>query len=187
MRGLFASLSLLAAVMLITGCGEDAPADPALRAELLTMMERDQQVRAPGADPDRMAGVDRANTERMRRILDTHGWPGHALVGEDGAHAAWVMVQHADLDPEFQRRGLALMRQAVAKDDADPGDLAYLTDRVRVAEKKPQVYGTQWGVDAEGTWQPRTPIENEAEVDERRAEAGLQPLRDYLKELQSMQ
>ncbi|MFI7446050.1 DUF6624 domain-containing protein [Nonomuraea sp. NPDC049714] len=185
MRALLAAL--LAVLLLTPACGDAAPDDPKLRAELLEMLEQDQRFRtadAAQADWDR---VEKANTDRMRQILDTRGWPGRAMVGEDGAHAAWALIQHADLDLDLQRRGLELMRRAVDDGDADPGDLAYLVDRVRVAEHKPQLYGTQWETTADGEWKPRTPIENEAQVDERRAEAGLKPLREYLQELKSVE
>ena len=46
---------------------------------------------------------------------------------------------------------------AVAAGDASPGDLAYLTDRVLVAQGEPQVYGTQWGTNAAGEWEPAPP------------------------------
>jgi hypothetical protein len=49
-----------------------------------------------------------------------------------------VLIQHADLQPDLQKQGLALLEAAVAADDASPGDLAYLTDRVLVAEGKPR-------------------------------------------------
>jgi|GEM_PF-5144015 len=114
---------------------------PELREELLAMLEMDQAVRtgvAPPGDPRTpdelfaaMGSVDRANTERLREILDEHGWPGWSLVGRDGSTAAWAIVQHADLDLAFQERGLALLREAVEAGDASPGDLAYLDDRVR--------------------------------------------------------
>lgn len=35
--------------------------------------------------------VDRDNTARLRAIVGRHGWPGHRLVGEAGAHAAWLL------------------------------------------------------------------------------------------------
>lgn len=63
--------------------------------------------------------------------------------------------------------------------------LAYLVDRVRVAEGKPQVYGTQWGSNADGNPEPRTPIEDEANVDILRASVGLGTIDDYLEELAS--
>ena len=170
-------------------------AEPALREELLAMMAEDQAVRSgiapPGDDrtPEELfAAWDRVDAEhaaRMTEILDAHGWPGWSLVGEDGSTAAWVLVQHADLRPELQRRGLELLRQAVEAGDASAGDLAYLTDRVRVADGQPQVYGTQWQTDASGSLVPRTPIEDPASVDERRTAAGLDPLDAYLDELRT--
>jgi hypothetical protein len=62
-------------------------------------------------------------------------------------------------------------------------NLAYLTDRVLVAQKKPQRYGTQ--ARPEGGKMVPFPIEDEAKVDERRAELGLAPLADYLKQMES--
>jgi len=163
-----------------------------LRDELLAMMAEDQAVRTGVAPPgdDRTAEelfdawpqVDADNALRMAEILDEFGWPGWSLVGEDGALAAWVLIQHADFNLDLQKRGLAMMRAAVEADDADPPDLAYLVDRVLVAEGKPQLYGTQLGVDAEGEITPRTPIEDEANVDARRAEVGLGTLEAYYEE-----
>ncbi|MEU5862742.1 DUF6624 domain-containing protein [Nonomuraea sp. NPDC047529] len=188
MRALF--LWLFAALVVVSACGDapkkdDAPKNPALRAELLTMLKADQEQRTLEAGQEDWDRVEKANTERIRQILDAYGWPGFELVGKDGARAAWALVQHADRDLPLQRRGLEMMRRAVDDGDADPSDLAYLVDRVRVAEHRPQVYGTQWETTPEGRWRPRTPIEDEARVDERRAAAGLKPLKEYLKELRS--
>jgi len=72
----------------------------------------------------------------------------------------------------------ALLVQAVEKKDADASQLAYLTDRVRVAEKKKQLYGTQLEQEG-GTLRP-APIEDEANVDMRRQAIGLEPLSEYL-------
>ena len=94
-----------------------------------------------------------------------------------------MLVQHADLDLPLQERGLELMGRSVAAADADPSDHAYLVDRVRVAKGEEQVYGTQWGSDAEGGPEPRTPIEDEAMVDVRRSQVGLGTIDDYLIEL----
>jgi hypothetical protein len=168
-----------------------------LRQELLQRMSQDQAVRTGVAPPgdDRtseelfaaMDDVDAENTVRMREILDEHGWPGWSLVGEDGAEAARVLVQHADFDLDLQKRGLELLEAAVAVGDASRGDLAYLTDRVLVAEGMPQIYGTQIATDENGEIMPRTPIEDEENVDARRAAAGLGPLEEYYAELAEME
>jgi Family of unknown function (DUF6624) len=153
-------------------------AEPELRRELLDMQEADQAERTGESDG---AWDDTPRTERLAEIIDEHGWPGHDLVGEDGASAAWVIAQHSDLDVEFQRRALDLMREAVEEDDADPTELAYLEDRVALADGGPQVYGTQIGC-VDGAAQPAE-LADPDRVDERRAEVGLPPLADYLAEL----
>jgi hypothetical protein len=175
------------------------PRDEALRQELLRRMKADQDARSPLAlllpgpkTPDgkalkekapdafqRMRDVDRDNTERMKQILDRHGWPGKSLVGADGAQAAWLLAQHADHDRPFQRRCLVLLREAVKKGEATGAQLAYLTDRLRVADKRRQVYGTQLVVVAGKS--RAAPIEDEANVDRRRKEVGLPPLAEYLR------
>ena len=126
-----------------------------------------------------MRRIDTENTERLGQIVERHGWPMSTLVGKDGAKAAWILVQHADLSPKFQRKCLDLMAKA-PRDEIDQRDFAYLTDRVLLAEGKKQVYGTQFTM-KNGKCDPR-PLEDEANVDQRRKEVGLPPLAEYLKE-----
>ena len=57
--------------------------------------------------------------------------------------------------------------------------LAALTDRVRLAQGQPQLYGTQLGAEM-GQQIALAPIEDEQNVDERRAELGLSTLAVYL-------
>lgn len=168
--------------------------DSSLRAELLDLARRDQANRAgldtiiaryvrqsPQGDSvmAALAAADAPIQSRLAEILEAHGWPGRRLVADDGAHAAWLLVQHAS--PAAQRKALPMLQDAVARGDARPGDLAYLEDRVLVAEGKPQRYGTQLSPPEEGRLPRVAPIEDEACVDGRRAEAKLEPLADYLR------
>jgi hypothetical protein len=188
---------------------EPAAHQPSLRRELLAMEKEDQQVRTsvlkalgekgislgnnqPITDPallkvfleqtQKMAAVDQKNRARLKEMVEKHGWPGKALVGKDGAHAAWLLVQHADGDLDFQKRCLKLMK-AAPPGDVEAQDIAYLTDRTLVAQKKKQVYGTQL-LQQGSTFKPQ-PIQDEANVDKRRAEVGLPPLAEYLKSTQA--
>jgi len=149
-----------------------------LRTELLARADRDQTARKslPPAQRDQqweqvIAPVDRDNTARMRQIVAEYGWPGYALAGVDGAHAAWLLVQHAPA--EFQEECLPLLEDAVAHGDAAPRDLAYLTDRVLMHRGEPQIYGTQYLVVAGqlSLWKVRDP----GRLDQRRAALGLPP------------
>jgi hypothetical protein len=151
--------------------------DPELRDELVAMMAEDQEERTGGGTIE-----DEPRTARLKEIIEEHGWPGYDLVGEEGEEAAWVLAQHADLDPAFQEQALGLLREAVAQGQASPGNLAYLEDRVAVAQGRPQLYGTQMGCRKEGPV-PATPIEDPEGLDERRAEAGLPPHSEYVEEM----
>jgi hypothetical protein len=162
--------------------------NPKLRAELLARMDADRAVRDqvaatwPGGTPVdtsdplfiRWRQVDHDNTSWLREIVTDHGWPGKSLVGRGGAQAAWLLAQHADDSPDFQRHCLELMTAAVESGEASASDLAYLVDRVAVHEGRPQTYGTQheW---RGGTCVPVT-IEDPEHVDARRRAAGLGPL-----------
>ena len=133
--------------------------DETLRAELLAL------ARAPD---------ERASAERLWAILDDYeAWPGRRLVGADGEHAAWLVAQLGDSD--LQHRVLPSLEAAVDCGDADPSHYACLLDRVRMAEGKPQVFGSQFvaaGDDGVAPW----PIEDPVGVDERRRRVGLEPL-----------
>lgn len=159
--------------------------DVALRAELAKRVAKDQELRnranERGGDQALTAQIvatDRDNTAWLKRIVVAQGWPPISKVGRDGAQNAWLLVQHADLDPAFQEQVLTLMRAAVAKGEASGANLAYLTDRVRAAQGKPQVYGTQFH-EVDGMLEPR-PIEDVAHVDERRAAVGLGTMQEYV-------
>ena len=151
--------------------------DEELRAELLRRMEKDQVARK-ALDPEGMRAADEENLPWLRGVIAEHGWPGASLVGDDGAHAAWLLAQHADADPAFQRRCLDLLAAAVEAGEATERERAYLTDRVLLAEGEPQVYGTQ--VRRVGEHFEPCELGDPDGVDERRAAVGLEPLAEYL-------
>ncbi|MFL5882249.1 MAG: hypothetical protein ACJ782_19690 [Actinomycetota bacterium] len=80
--------------------------------------------------------------QRLVQILDSYGWPGRSLVGEDGAAAAWTLALHTMPDPDILRRGPTLMRDAAAAGEVEPWQVGFLVDRVSLVERNVQVYGT---------------------------------------------
>lgn len=177
---------------------------PAWRDELLTRVQKDQEARFTAIAWDQEHGtdgvvdkaslseaqreertalwdsvrqIDEDNTAWLKEQVRQHGWPAYSDVGKEAGDAAWLLVQHADLDPAFQRRCLDLMSQ-LPRDEISLQSMAYLTDRVLIAEGKNQVYGTQL-VQRAGEWVPAT-LDDPARVDELRADVGLPPLADYL-------
>lgn len=125
----------------------------------------------------RLQEIDEDNTRWIHGIVRERGWPGASLVGEDGATAAWLLVQHADHDPGFQRECLELLEQSVEQGEASARDLAYLTDRVLRHEGRPQRYGTQFQFGPNG-FEPQ-PLEDPERVNERRLAVGLGTLDEY--------
>jgi hypothetical protein len=178
------------------------PTEPKLRQELLDRVAKDQKARFAliESNPlggkgevdakkraetiDAVAKIDADNRVWLKGVIDQDGWPGIARVGKDGAHAAWLMVQHADADRPFQKKCLGLLERAVAAKDAAAVDLAYLTDRVLVGEGKKQKYGTQLST-KDGKLTP-SPVEDEDKLDERRKALGLQPMAEYIKDAESL-
>jgi hypothetical protein len=73
------------------------------------------------------------------------------------------------------------MEEALKAKDVVASNVAYLTDRVRLSQGLPQIYGTQWGFDNK----PQ-PIEDEAGVNARRAAVDLEPLEDYAAQMRSV-
>ena len=152
-----------------------------LADELVQMGERDQEMRNSQKWD---AEVDIRNTQRLKQIIREIGWPSISKVGREAANYAWLLAQHADHDVAFQRDCLHLMQQSM--NDVDATTVAYLEDRVRVNEGRPQLYGTQYYEDDQGVFGPK-PIEQPDEVDERRKAVGLEPLAQYDRAMRQLQ
>jgi hypothetical protein len=97
----------------------------------------------------RAVQVVRRNTARLKAVVVDHGWPGRSLVGEDGAHAAWLILQHAGSGvstigtPDnhvFRRSCVRLLEQAVREGEAHPRHLAHIVDGIRAGAGEPPEY-----------------------------------------------
>ena len=160
-----------------------------LRQELLRRRDVDQAARSACQGQHweqlaRLIPIDDDNTAWLEKVVETVGWPGRSLVGEEGAHAAWLLAQHADRYPALQQRWLTLLEQAVADGEAAPADLASLTDRVLLARGESQVYGTQVnGRDGRFVASRLRELET---VDLRRASVGLGTLEAQLQHMLSL-
>ena len=161
-----------------------------LTQRLSDMAEEDQRVRAElaatgelfqGYHP-RMAEVHRRNAQELEAIIEMYGWPGKSLVGDDGANAAWLILQHAIGNPELQRKCVPVLREAIARGEMEPAHAAYLEDRICFFERRPQRYGTQFDWDKNGQMSPWL-LEDPGKVDEHRRSVGLAPLAERIAEV----
>lgn len=148
--------ALLAIAFALPGCASQAARCDDMPAALAAMRSADQALReraTQSALPDpalvkQLALVDRENAVRLAQWLKRCGWPSVKRHGQAAGDDAWLLVQHADHDRAFQRHALYLLRAAVVRGDARGGHLAYLSDRLAIADNKPQPYGTQFRLEA---------------------------------------
>ncbi len=125
---------------------------------------------------------DSVNLRKVKIILDNNGWLGEDIVGEKGSAALFLVIQHSNL--ATQEQYLPMMRDAVKNGKASGSRLAMLEDRVALRQGKKQIYGSQISRDEETKLFYVLPLEDPENVDKRRAEVGLQPIADYVKEWQ---
>lgn len=156
--------------------------DQAIRQRLMALRQAGESV--PAEVMARMDSLDRSHADRLKALIDAHGWPRPDQVGTDGVGAAFLIVQHATHDPAFQERSLEWLRTAYADSAATGQQVALLTDRVRVQQGKPQLYGTQARIqDSTIVFRP---IADSAGVDARREALGMMPLGEYARLLRKM-
>lgn len=160
--------------------------NPKLSLELFHIFVLDQKARGYGLKfPDRsLMNVDSLNIKRVEEIITEHGWPIYSMVGKVAADGAFMVIQHSKTT--IQKKYLSQLLDAAKKKEASGESVALLKDRIMAAEEHYQYYGTQvfqiknpqTGKLSRFTYYP---IKDEGNVDVRRKEMGLIPLKDYLK------
>jgi len=124
-----------------------------------------------------MTQEDKKNQENVIKIIDEYGWLGISQVGEIANNALFLVIQHSSV--EMQEKYFPLLKESAEKGESRLADMALMDDRIRMHRKKKQLYGSQTtSVNGKTyVW----PIEDAANVDERRKNVQLLPLTDYLK------
>lgn len=121
--------------------------------------------------------LDKVNGAAVDRFLSQYGWPDRFLVDFSAGQDLMTLLIHAPLPIKLKH--VELVKQAV-KDNKIPGaTFAVFFDKMSVFQTGMQRYGTQII-----TWQGVTqlfPIEDEANVNQRRKEIGLEPIEAYVR------
>ena len=129
--------------------------------------------------------VDSTNTDYLKKTLKVFDWFLISLFGTQVDSDAWLLVQHADHDVEFQKLVLTRLRRLYPKGETSPKNYAYLYDRIAASwqdesKRTFQRYGTQGECISKTLWLP-IPIEDQKNVDARRKRMGLTTLEEYIK------
>lgn len=126
--------------------------------------------------------IDLDNQIYLDEIINKYGCPTISLVGDTASHVAWLIVQHADNNVEFQEKYLPYIMKAAWVQQVKLTEVAYLHDRILVNKGLPQIYGTQFKdtvINMKYKIIPK-PIKNIKEVDKFRHFVGLNSLMEYL-------
>lgn len=124
--------------------------------------------------------------KRLKQIFDKHGFVGFDLAGTEGSENFWLMVQHSDKNPQFQKEVLAKMKIEVEKENANSSNYGLLVDRVAINTGNKQVYGTQVTYNLETGQAYSKNLKDSINVNKRRKSIGLEPIEKYLNEMTQM-
>lgn len=165
-----------------------------VKYHLATMASVDQEVRNLFIDLDNLTTrkilteVDCFHTEHLKAILAIHGWIIISKFGKEADRQAWLLVQHTDHDPDFQKRCVLLLQQLLPCEETDKKNYAYLYDRVALKSQDfglKQRYGTQAKI--MGDQIELCPFEGSLEdLNHRRREMGLEPVEEYMATLKEI-
>jgi hypothetical protein len=95
----------------------------------------------------------------------------------------FAVIQHANTLAVMEKY-LPVMKEAAKKGDADKRQLAYLIDRIELANNRKQIYGTQYAVDEKGNVYFNDLMDS-ANVNSRRKSMNLYPIEDYIHKIDS--
>ncbi len=119
--------------------------------------------------------TDSLNLIEAKSIFKEFGLPTISMVGEISCHNFYLLVLHADEEPEFQRQVLKQMKSSIKSNDCARKDYAYLTDRYRLNNGRKQIYGTQIELNESKTaYQPKR-LKNPKRVNKRRQAMEVTP------------
>lgn len=129
-----------------------------------------------------LKGVAETWTERLCARLNSQGWPRRSAVGDSGS-AAFLFIINKALPARMQLELYPIVSEAYRLGEIEGGQvLATYVDRLRLALGRKQLYGTQAYV--RDGFLVMAPIENIADVDKRRSNFKLSPLRSYERSLE---
>ena len=162
--------------------------DKKLHDELLKLAKKDHERvknavsdRKPDNILDRLRESRDPSSDSLCLILQQHGWPTKALVGADGADAAFFLLRN-NATAGIQAALLPVIIAATSQGEISLRDFAFYIDRVRLNAGLKQLFGTQATI--RDGFLVMFPIEDEALVDARRKQYQLPLLADYQRTLE---
>lgn len=107
------------------------------------------------------------------RIIQKYGYPGKTLVGEDHAIVFSIISTGSK---KIKEKYYDVIIKAADEKELDWSDVAFFVDKVKVARKEEQIYGTQYKFNESNYTTNYYPIKDKAQLNERRKKVGLEEL-----------
>lgn len=119
------------------------------------------------------------NIKKIKNLLDKYDWPELTQIGEQGNRTICNVLQHAD--QKTREHYIPLMKQAVLDKKLEPRFLVRAEDRIATDKGELQIYGGQMKYYPETKSFNVWPVYDPINIDKRRAEIGLEPIAEFLK------
>ncbi|MFA6152470.1 MAG: DUF6624 domain-containing protein [Chitinophagaceae bacterium] len=127
---------------------------------------------------DLKSRINDETQKELEILINKKGWPKISNVRNQAASAAFLIIQHADLDK--QKKYLPVIKKYCEEGEAEWQSYALMYDRVQVSQNKPQKYGSQVHFNPLTNKEELYPLEDDTKVNEYRKAAGMGSLEDYL-------
>jgi hypothetical protein len=121
---------------------------------------------------------DSINLIIVSKILDEGGWPDKKRIGKRGTSTLFLVIQHAN--QKTQEKYLPMIKDAVVNNNLPKRQFAMFYDRLILRRGEKQIYGTQLAMNDESKTPYILPLKDPNNVDERRAEMGLNTMQENL-------
>lgn len=151
----------------------------AIQSELHAIFERDQKTRTGADSTAFMHYIDSCNLVQVKVLLEKYGWMGRSMIGDRGNSALFLVIQHADL--ETQLTYFPLLQKSAEIGESKFSNVALMHDRILMRQEKKQIYGSQVVFNKDTGASEFYPIEDEKNVNIRRAKIGMSTLEEYAK------
>ena len=195
-------LVLIITLLLTVACsnkkGNEAPTYKQTPIDLITVMDtiwrteqgpitlRDSLMKIYGAESKEVQTQQAiyeknhiVNERKVKAILDKYGWPTKEMIGVQGNWTICNVIQHSD--NEIRIKYLPMMRKAVKEKKLEPRFLVRAEDRIATEKEELQIYGGQMKYYPETKSFNVWPVYDPVNIDKRRAEIGLEPIAEFLK------
>jgi len=126
---------------------------------------------------DQKEKINARNSDELDSIVSVKGWPKISVVGHFASISAFLIMQHSTT--ERQKKYLPTIKELCKKNEANWEDYALMYDRIEVSENRPQLYGSQAKYNEQTKQNEFFPIDDEKNVNKRRADMNMQPLEVY--------